>query len=811
MKASLFLLLAGLVPAADSAENNPSRNFLWYDRPARVRDMKLPWGTDKANNLGDEQNNPDNPWERQALPIGNGRIGAMVFGGDTTERLALNEISLWSGGPSSGFAYKYGPEAGKDQFGCYLPFGDLLIDFGGGGETRNYTRSLDLRNGIARVNYERVGIPFKRTIFASEPAQVIVMHCETAPGKLNARLAFKPSVKSAVSAAGSTLTMSGTLSNGLEFEAVAAAIPQKGRITAKGGKRTLTPASARGEVSADLSNAPFLEIEGAQSLTIIISMATNYVMDASKNWKGTSPHARNKAILSKAVKKSPKELQKDHTAFYRSLFDRVKLDLGKSSGAKAALPTDQRIRAYADDPADPELESTVYQYGRYMLIAGSRPGNLPANLQGIWNNSVTPAWASDYHNNINLQMCYWGAEAANLSECHEPLLNYITAMAPVLRGATRSSAAFRTSAGGPVRGWTARTSQNIWGGSAWEWNIGSSAWYALHMWEHYLFTRDKAFLKNQAYPMMKEVCQFWEDYLKELGTDGAGFSSSDRRADLGQLKGIKAGTLVAPNGWSPEQGPHEDGVAHDQQLIWELFDITINAANALKADSGWASQLARKRDRLHLHRISPQGYLQEWMIDRPRLVSGHRHTSHLFGVYPGAIISYEKTPEIAKAAAKSLELRGTTGDCRRSWTWPWRTALWARLRSGENAYEMVRNLIRFNMLDNMITTHPPLQFDGTYGITAGMTEMLLQSHAGKIELLPALPSAWNHGSVKGLKARGSLTVDITWKDGRVTDYRLLSPDAAPEAVTVIVNGEEKRIVPSSSAPARRRPAAPENA
>lgn len=804
MKYTLSLILLGILPATAS-EKTPSNNFLWYKQPARVKDIKLPWGTDKSGNLGDAQNNPGNPWEKQALPIGNGRIGVMIFGGDTTERLALNEVSFWSGGSNpNGEQYNYGPNAGKDQFGCYLPFGDLFVSFNGEGEAQNYTRSLNLKDGIARVSYEKNGVTYKRTLFASEPSQVIVMHCTAdKAGAFGAKFAFKPTVEASISASGNTLTMSGTLKNGLEYEAVAVVIPQKGKISAKGGTKKLTP-NTKNEADVDLSSAPWLEVSGAQGATVIISMATNYVMDYSKNWKGASPHSHNKAYLAKSAKKQVKELQKAHTAFYKKLFDRVKIDLGKSPEAKIALPTDQRIKNYGADPNDPELISTIYQYGRYMLIAGSRPGNLPANLQGIWNNSVTPPWASDYHNNINVQMCYWGAEAANLSECHKPLLDYITAMAPALREATQNSKEFNTKTGKPIRGWTARTSQNIWGASGWKWNIPASAWYALHMWEHYRFTKDKDFLKKQAYPMMKETCQFWEDHLKELGEGGKGFFS-DKGADLSQLKDIKAGTLVAPNGWSPEQGPREDGVAHDQQLIWELFDSAIQAAQELKTDGAWASQLAKKRDRLYLHKVSKDGYLQEWMIDRPNLVTGHRHTSHLFGVYPGSIISPEKTPDIAKAAEKSLELRGTTGDCRRSWTWPWRTALWARFRNGEKAYEMVQGLIRHNMLDNMIATHPPLQFDGTYGITGGISEMLLQSHAGKIELLPALPSAWKEGSVHGLKARGNITVDISWKDGKVTSFKLKSPTpSAP--VKVIVNGEEKSVTPTAerTSPAHSR-------
>lgn len=792
-----LVMACASLPTYSAAEKTPSSNFLWYEQPARVKNMQLPWGSESGN-LGDAGNNPKNPWEQQALPIGNGRVGAMIFGGDKTERLALNEVSFWSGGENPNGGYANGPNCSRDQFGCYLPFGDLIVSFDGDGEAQNYRRSLNLEDGIARVSYKKKGVEYKRLIFASEPAQVIVMQCEASqPGKLGAKLTFKPSVPATISASGNSLVMSGKLKNGLEFEAVAVVIPEKGKVTGKGGKKEISPSEEKGEATTDMSQNPYLELGGAQGMTVIISMATDYVMDPARNWKGTPPAKRNKVYLSKAIKTPVEQLKADHVSFYKKLFDRVQLDLGKSTQDKASLPTDKRIKDYKKNPNDPELEKTVYQYGRYALIAGSRPGNLPANLQGIWNNSVTPPWNCDYHNNINVQMCYWGAEVANLSECHEPLLDYLTAMAPGLREATQKG--FKKKDGSPARGWTARTSQNIWGASGWAWNIPASAWYALHLWEHYRFTNNKTYLKEQAYPMMKEICQFWEDSLKELGQDGAGFHSGDKNADLSELKGIPAGTLVAPNGWSPEQGPREDGVAHDQQLIWELFDDTIKAAKILKTDAAWAKQLAEKRDRLYLHKISKQGYLQEWMIDRPNLVTGHRHTSHLFGAYPGSIISVDKTPEVAKAAEKSLELRGSDGDCRRSWTWPWRTALWARFRNGENAHEMVAGLIKHNMLDNMIATHAPLQFDGTYGITGGISEMLLQSHDGKIRLLPAIPEAWKSGSVKGLKARGNLTVDIDWRNGKVTRYKLTSPAATPAPVEVVVNGSTKKVRPESTA------------
>lgn len=433
----------------------------------------------------------------------------------------------------------------------------------------------------------------------------------------------------------------------------------------------------------------------------------------------------------------------------------------------------------------------LFDFGRYLIISSSREGNLPANLQGLWNYSLYPQWDSDYHNNINVEMCYWASEIVNLGECNMPLIDYIEAMIPSARRITQKQ--FGTN----VRGWTARTAQNIFGGQGFQWNNPASAWYMLHIWEWYQFSRDEQYLRERAYPMMKEVCHFWEDTLKELTEGGGNFFSAfgdateEKKAE--ELADVKAGTLVAPNGWSPEQGQREDGVAHDQQIIWELFDSTVKAAEILEVDREWITSLKDKRDRLAGPKINSRGLLQEWMLDRNTGNPGHRHTSHLFAVYPGSRISIEQTPELAEAARKALAARGDSGDSQRSWAW--RCNLWGRLQQAERAHDMIKGLFRYNMLDSMFTTHPPMQIDGNLGIVAGFAEMLLQSHAGVIHLLPALPDAWPEGSVKGFKARGNVTVDFSWKDGRVTSWRLASPTREP--VQLKVNGTTQTVKPAS--------------
>ncbi|MBR5521848.1 MAG: glycoside hydrolase N-terminal domain-containing protein [Akkermansia sp.] len=796
---------------AGASETLPNET-LWYRQPAGIKEISLPWAPTAAptGNIPGKSARAGDTWESQTLPIGNGRIGGTVFGGDHLDRINLNEVSLWSGGPNlpkNGHFYKYGPKAGKDDFGSYQPFGNLYVQFTlPTSPVQDYKRELDLTRGVHTTSFTCDGVEHSRTSFVSEPDDVLVYTAKAnTPGSVSAKVALMPYHDVTYSVSGSnTIIMSGTLQNGQAFEGRLQVRQQGGvaKIVRKATKDVHVNYTGHGNhVQPDIQaeGIPYIEVTGANTMALIVTMATDYKQSYKAHWKGKAPGKKNAATLSAVSKKKINDILRDHEKHYKALYNRMSINLGSAGAEVEALPTDARIARYKQTQHDPGLEALIYQYGRYVLISGSRPGNLPVNLQGIWNDKVHAPWACDYHNNINLQMCYWGAEVANLSECHKPLLQFIDTMRQPLKEVTRKEF------GSKVRGWTTRISQNPWGGGGWEkWNPPVNAWYALHLWDHYQYTGDVEYLRKMAYPILKEICHYWEDELKEVGAQGKGLKTKPHGspvrdltvADHPELEEIEAGTLVCPMGWSHEWGPLEDGCAHDQQLVWELFENTIAAARILKVDEEWITKLAEKQKRLAGNRISNGGYLQEWIVDRPNMVSGQRHTSHLIGVYPGTSISLAKTPAFAKAAMKSLELRGLTADNRRSWTWPWRTALWARFGEAEKAHSMVQHYIRYNLLDNLFGDHPPMQMDGTYGMTGGMSEMLLQSHAGQIELLPALPAAWPEGSVSGIRARGNITVSMSWQGGRVTSYTLTTTSPNPKPVTIVVNGESKEVTPT---------------